>query len=361
MAFNMSSFVPENLVKPMTWLGKHDWINFEKQDNRFIISPDKSLYKNLSPQERKKHPEDYWKKIHELLFAPFMNDKEQILTYALSRALAFGPKLFRPSSLQCQGFENTTVGVPFKQYAQPYETLLIEFPKDYRQLKTRQGMKQCPRFVICWWDQALRIILVACQFDSHEDRIIGVLVLESDDSTIEDLFTNSYFYEADGTIATEVDDFQVAQLFERIAINLNMLMMYGGSQTVISPMNRELWQHYRELKKRYKKQRNKEGLANLRDFGVGEIDEVKLQQEIGFKVQMNEAMPPTPTDDTHPSPHPHWRRGHWCNQPCGPGSVMRKPVLRPPVYVMGEAYKNVNIDLKETSVTYTQKGETYQP
>jgi len=366
MAIDMTTFLPENVIKPLAWLGKFNWLLFEPLDDRFLISPDKDVWKNATLIEKRKQrqPDEFWSRVKSILYTPPFGDKEQLFEYALSRALAFGPKIFRPTSMQCQAFENTAVNIPFEQYAQPYETLLIEFPEEYRRLKL-QEFSRCPRFLIAWYNRKLKIIMVSCQFDSQDDKIVGVLTGNSQENGLETLLTNSTCREPDGTLATKVEDFQISLLFERIAINLNMLMMYGGSKIIASPANRHAWAHYRELKSRYKKNRDKRGLERIRqqerDAALTLIDEIKLEQEIGFKVQFNEPLPPNATDKDGVSPKPHWRRGHWANQPYGPGSVLRKPVLRPPVYVVGKAYKSIDINLERTSVVYTQEGEYYQP
>jgi hypothetical protein len=212
------------------------------------------------------------------------------------------------------------------------------------------------------------MIMVACQFDNMNDRIIGILSMNPEHDTIETLLSEAVYYEADGTAANEEDvqDFKIAQTFERIAVNLNLLMMYGDKKHTTSPLDRALWNRYRELRNRYKKKRDKRGLEGLRDWGVGSIDEIKfeeddLAQEIGFKVCLIPDKPGNAEGGTHASPKPHWRRGHWAQQPYGPGSLLRKPVLRQPVFVVGKAYKGMEIDLEKTSAAYTQKGPHYDP
>lgn len=363
MAINMTEFVPPAMLKPLAWLGKREWIKFSRHQDRLVISTDSDIDKKVGLNERNRYPADHWKKVHGLLDAPYPSDKELLFTYALSRALATGPKMFRPKPLQCTGFENTSVDIPFSQYAQPYETLLIQFPDDYIASKVAAGWSRCPKYVICWYNHTLGIIMVGCQFATMADRIVGILTLD-DQQTIESLLSEPVYFEADGTTATDAEDFEVAQAFERIAVNLNLLMMYGDRKHTVTPLNKGVWDRYRELKKRYEKQRNKKGLENLRDYGVGLIDEVRfdgLDQTIGFKVCLVPEGAAIEGGGTHASPKPHWRRGHWCQQPCGPRSSLRKPVLRQPVFVIGKAYKDMEIDLESTEVIYEQKGHHYDP
>ena len=363
---NMATFVPASMHKPLAWLGKQKWLIFEHPADRWIISTDKKLWDANQKYLKGRFPEDVWKRIHGLLFTPYHNDKEELFTYSISKALATGPKMFRPKLLQCKGFENTMVRVPFSQYAQPYETLLVEFPEDYRRLKIEEGWSKCPKYVISWYDRDLQMIMVTCQFESADDRIISLLSYKPEHDTLETLLSDPLFFEADGTAAEDVEDFKIAQTFERIAINLNLLIMYGDLKHVTTPLNKAAWNSYRELKKKYEKKRNKEGLLGLRDYGVGLIDEIKfdeeeLSQQIGFRVQLVPDEPGTPGEGTHASPKPHWRRGHWAQQPHGPNHSLRKPILRPPVFVVGRAYKGIEIDLEKTSVTIVQKGDVYDP
>ena len=366
MPINMNIFVPATMHKPLAWLGKNNWLTFEHPQDHWIISTDKKLWDNNHVFLKNRYPEEVWKRIHGLLFTPYANDKEELFTYAISKSLATGPKMFRPKLLQCKGFENTTVRIPFSQYAQPYETLLVEFPEDYRRLKIEEGWSKCPKHVISWYDHNLKMIMVTCQFDSMDDRIISLLTYKPEHDTIETLLSDPVYFEADGTVAQDVEDFQIAQTFERIAVNLNLLIMYGDMKHVVTPLNKAAWQSYRELKKKYEKKRNKEALLGLRDYGVGLIDEIKfdeeeLNQQIGFRVQLIPDEPGIPGEGGHGSPKPHWRRGHWAQQPHGPNNSLRKPILRPPTFVVGRAYKGIEIDLEKTSVTITQKGDAYNP
>ncbi len=362
----MSTFVPHTMHKPLAWLGKKKWIRFENKDGRWIISTDKTIWTARTDQDKRRYDDDVWKRVHGLLHTPYSNDKEELFTYAISKSLAEGPKMFCPKLMQCKGFENTMVRIPFSQYAQPYETLLVEFPEDYRQLKKQEGWSKCPKYVISWYDRDLRMIMVTCQFDSMDDRIISLLSYKPEHDTIETLLSDPLYFEADGSVAEEVEDFKIAQTFERIVVNLNLLIMYGDMKHITTPLNKAAWASYRELKKKYEKKRNKEGLRGLRDYGVGLIDEIRfdeteLAQQIGFKVQLVPDEPGEPGEGTHASPKPHWRRGHWAQQPYGPRSELRKPVLRPPVFVIGKAYKGMDIDLEKTSVLIQQKGDVYEP
>ena len=366
-SINMSNFIPSSMHKPLAWLGKRKWIKFENQNGRWIIGTDKSIWDTLGPSDKRRYDDEVWDRIHGLLHTPYPNGKEELFTYAMSKALADGPKMFRPKLLQCKGFENTMVRIPFSQYAQPYETLLVEFPEDYRKLKVQEGWSKCPKYVISWYERDLKMILVTCQFDSTDDRIISLLSYKPEHETIETLLSDPLYFEADGTVAEEVEDFKIAQTFERIVVNLNLLIMYGDMKHITTPINKAAWASCRELKKKYEKKRNKAGLMSLRDYGIGLIDEVKfdeteLAQQIGFRVQLVHDIPGEPGDGTmHTSPKPHWRRGHWAQQPHGPMHTLRKPILRPPVFVVGRTYKGIEIDLSDTSVVITQKGDVYDP
>ncbi len=357
MGISMTDFLPDNMVKPCGWLGKRKWVRFEHPDERWIISANRRTWDEVPLEEKERTK---FRAVRGLLFDSYKSDKELLLTYALSRSVAFGPKVFQPSAMQCRALENTGCEVPFEQYAQPYETLLIKFPEEYRQMKREDGMNRCPRYVISWYDRDLGMILVACQFENQNDRIVGILNVK-EDQTIEDVLSAPSYYESDGTVAREeVEDFQIAQLFERIAINLNMLMMYGGSKLAVHHHDPEGWKRYRELKRRYEKQRNKLKLMEIKDWSVGQMDEIIMDQEIGFRVQTAEAPPPNFTGCSHPSPKPHWRRGHWVNQSYGPRHSLRKPLLRAPIYVIGRPYRGADIDLEGTSVVYQQEGEHWQ-
>jgi hypothetical protein len=51
---------------------------------------------------------------------------------------------------------------------------------------------------------------------------------------------------------------------------------------------------------------------------------------------------------------PHWRRGHWRSQPCGPGRQERKRIAIPSVLVNAHLFMG---DASATMTTYRVKGE----
>ena len=50
---------------------------------------------------------------------------------------------------------------------------------------------------------------------------------------------------------------------------------------------------------------------------------------------------------------PHWRRGHWRSQPCGPGRVEQRRVAIPSVLVNGHLFVGAPAD---TVATYRVRG-----
>jgi hypothetical protein len=370
MAINMDVFLPRNIIKAASWLGKKPWVKFSHQDS-WSANTDKSIWQNRTVQDLRMHrDEEFWQQVHGFLFRPYSSDKELVCDYAMTRAVAFGPKMFRPTSMQCQALENTDVDIPFSDYCQPFESLIVDFPEDYRQLKVSQGLVRCPRYVMSWFDKDLKLGMVACQFENQNDRIVQFITDLPEFKTIEEMISNSIRLEGDGRPAEDQADFDIAVLFQRLSINLNLIMMYAGGKLITQHLNREKWKHYRELKRRYEKERNHTALARLREGTIGEIDEVVYEKdrEVDFYAVATENEAPDteePQTGLRASPEPHWRRGHWRNQQYGPRYAPAwKRILIKPKYVMGKKGRVVSseeIDVADTQTTYNQKGDEYRP
>ena len=58
-------------------------------------------------------------------------------------------------------------------------------------------------------------------------------------------------------------------------------------------------------------------------------------------------------DHTGHDVKPHWRRGHWAHQPCGPKGQDRKLIFRPAVLVNSHLFGG---KLSDTRVTMTTGG-----
>ena len=365
MTVDMETFLPSNIVKAAAWLGKKNWVQFNRRADGWVGSTDKSVWTERPNSEARLHSQEFWQQVHGLLSRPCGSDKELICNYALTRAVAFGPKMFRPTSMQCQSLENTDVNIPLSDYCQPFESLIVDFPEDYRALKLAQGLVRCPRYVLSWFDKDLMLGMVACQFENQNDRIVQFITEQPGVQTIEDMIAQAIYLEGDGKPAKDQSDFDIAVLFQRLAINLNLIMMYGGGKLITRPLNREKWKHYRELKKRYEKERNRDGLLRLREQNIGEIDELIFdkEREVAFYAEISEnEAPDTLEPGTHDSPEPHWRRGHWRNQPYGSrANPSYKRIHLKPVYVRGRRAQDADIDVADTKTTYIQKGEEYRP
>jgi hypothetical protein len=367
MALSLSYFVNKDVIGPLAWMGRHRWLGVEPVGEKFSLKTIKTIYDDLTREERAGRPTEFWQTVRRLLYSPYANDKDLLMTYAYSRSACGGPKVFRPTSLQCQSLENTTVDIPWGDYHQNYEVLFVEFPQDYIELKLRQGLKRCPKAVVCWYDEQVKVIVVNCQFGPHHDRIISLLAEQPGSDTIEKMLSQELFFDVDGSAALDTDDFNVSITFERLAVNLNLLMTYGGGSIVVTRDDRKRFDELTRLRKRAKHVKGARGEKERNTIDVQKADlmqQIQFDREIEWFATVDERLPRDGPECEGNSPEPHWRRGHWRNQMYGPRTApLHKRIRIAPVYVIGQAYRDIDRDEAKarTTTTYVQKGEEFVP
>jgi len=372
MALTLSNFVKSDLICPLAWLGRHKWLKCRRVGERFSLSTDKDVIDKLPNDQRRTRPPEFWGEIRKLLYSPYANDKDLLMTYALSRAACGGPKVFRPTNLQCQSLEQTSPDLPWSDYCQDYETLFVEFPDDYIAHKLRQGLKRCPKYVVVWYDPEVKAIVVNCQFGSLNDRIVSLLAEKPGAETIEQMLSQDLYYEMDGSQAQDDGDFNAAVDFERLAINLNLLMAYpqkNDPPVIVKHADRRQLEEIQRLKGRAK---HMTGSKRTREEQRLELARANLMAEIQFEREIDwyhvedRRVKGEPGDGEGLNPEPHWRKGHWRNQPYGPrANPEYKRIRIAPVYVIGRAYRDAGLDVGEaktrTITTYVQKGDEAIP
>ena len=256
---------------------------------------------------------------HETWLKSFMQRGGDITgIWALSVWLADGPKVFRPTLVQCQALEHVEVRLNFEDYAQPYPAILIDLPKsdDYAPFTN----------VICFKSENL--IIFSLNTPEHVEDIVTCINRYNGRGTLEESFQR---YDGD------CDMFQQpASRALRIAANSCLALV--GHETATGYLfpkdvesDRRLAQEQTE-----RGERARERLP-LHAMLVAFKREVVLHK----------------TEGGHPSGDPtgrevgcHWRRGHYAMQPYGPGSSLRKRILRLPVLVREDKFLG---DLSDTT------------
>lgn len=302
----------------------------------------------------------------------FRNNNLPLIAFwiAMGEGLANGPKLVRPKAEDCAQLENFLLTIPFDQYAQPFPTVFVEWPQEFRaELQRRYGVP-CHRASVFHHDPRSQTVIASHTFGAnHPDNLTMTIDGILGNDTIEDYFDfveeeeerrllrmrgqevearpeNDRFnraLEARGLLPEGPDPYVgLTRRLERTGMNLMMCLHYQG------------WAHIGWSNRRRKqdlRRRARRGDRNAEARIAGEFEFIGLQQEI----KIADPGPDDPVEGEalgrrRKSPHPHWRRGHERNCPVGPrgsGTTVKRKI--PPVLVRAAFYKG---DLATTGATY---------
>ena len=219
--------------------------------------------------------------------------------YAVSRVIAEGPKVFRPSLEQCLSLEHVSLTLPLEDYRQSYPTMVIELPAGYRRDVDRRtgGVPACPRTVVVRHWPAGLVMTGANVVDRGGDsaELIYVFGTRAADGTLEDVLSIHRNPDADESALLEA--------VTRVSLNLMLLLAHAGSRLV--PSNPAL-----VGKCRAKLRRGVKPELQRREL-VGHVNFVVPEREVVVRDTRTDAA----RGGTHSSPVSHWRRGHWRAMP----------------------------------------------
>lgn len=335
----MTDLVPELFLAPLRWLGQHDWLTY-----RPIQSSDKFHRSRAAITPPKIMPLDVRRFVQYMRSYPLLMHRWHYL-YGLSKALASGPKLIRPTYEQCTALANCEANLPFADYEQPYPVVIVELPPQWQheqgeQLMQHQGdipggWTKPPKYVVAFHDKEngyLRIDVVA-DAERGFDWYNVISPLHQGHTIEESLNAES---------PESGPDLDQALINERLAVNLCLMMTcYGvrdaGPLHLKTPKTR---------RKRAEKNREQERAKML----ARNVSLLEFNQKVMFFNQHE-----SPVDEregeigTHASPRPHWRRGHFRRVPWGQGRAARKLVFIRPTLVSRRFFAG---DIGDTTTTY---------
>lgn len=367
----------------LTWLGRKDWMLYQDIPAQRAISarPRKLIIKPRQPiepgpehpiivgqKEFDRYPADMWKVLREIMNVLEFDVVGTLWYNTLAKALAGGPKIFRPTALQCEALQHAEARYAFKDYKQPYPVITLEIPEEYRQtLKEKYGIEESPRYVIVNHDDKNRFITVSAFYNkgniithitpdrAEYDTIESSLVRNRDrrqDSVQE--VAGRFVMPGNPTLQGSTEgEFDAAENVQRLGINFAMMMSLYTVKLAgpLDPTNYKQWQQESRATRRggvptrraIEAQQKLAAAMQLIQFDqkVEFYDEVEEHIEVGQGVDI---------EKLHKSPRSHWRRGHFAMQPCGIGRRERKMIFRKPVLVRAKYFLG---DIKDASVTYT--------
>lgn len=368
-------------IPVLTWLGRKEWIVYKALLERRAISvrPVKIMlvpkpgqveaYKATHPNEPviivgekefKSHPPDFWQQLNRILEVIQIDPIGTFWYYTLSKSLAGGPKLFRPLPEQCEALQHSSASYSFDDYKQPYPVIILEIPPEYgMMLKEKHQIPDTPKFVLVHHDEQKKFINVSAFFN-RSNVITHVTPRREEFKTIEDAINGNRPNRNDGLVKDLLPDlnlvdaeFDAAENVQRLGVNFAMMMSLYSVKDYgpLDPQKYKQWQQEARGKRRGNRptRRALEAQAHL----AASVNLLKFDQKVEFYDEIVENVPEGEAmemDSLKKSPRSHWRRGHFANQPFGPGLRERRIIFRKPVLVRAGAFFG---DVKNTSVTYT--------
>lgn len=250
----------------------------------------------------------------------------------LCRMFREGVKVFRFSTETLEAMENYELNLPTSEYHQPFPTLVIDFPEDYctaRQVPFTnvrgQSVDARPQFVIMHKVPDQPILCVLIVFEDDVGNIAYGIRLTTG-ATLEQCWEQN---QTDRGFNPQEQ--AVANAGIRACLNANLLATHFG----VSKGQPGNFQQQNALAGRLHQAQRRKQTDKVTEYKarLAAVPWVyTIDQEVAIyrkEASSHEGQP------TGRHVHPHWRRGHWRNQPCGPGLQQTKRIPIPAVLVNG--------------------------
>jgi hypothetical protein len=343
--------VPKGSVDALTWLGKRAF--FKPSSNGYIVSEETirgTLY------DSQKFGRQFFEEVGLVVFS-CMKESESAEAHTPSRirgriihfhiasqVLATGQKTLLLSQAICESFEQTDVTVPFREYRQPFQTMVIELPAQYAENTFVPGAPEYPTSIALYHDDAQRVIAIDVNL---RNAVVSFFVPYDPDEILEDAIQRMKAVPTpDAGFDTEEANRRWAPFF-RIAFNAMLAMTYGVDGNKVS-LARKQQQTKKSLQKRAD-DKNKFVAHRARLHLAALPTYFQFDQKIkAFDEQ--HAPPSLPSNTTGSPKKPHWRRGHWRQQRVGQGRVEQELRWIRPMLIRADRFGG---DLKDTTTTYT--------
>jgi len=292
-----------------------------------------------------------------LLAALEDHSSEFIEIYLYTQLMKSGVKIFRPTALQLAMLEQITLNITFPDYVQPFDTMVVELPKDY--IKTKSAIlpqagqvmynavlpqEHCPVYLIINHTPEMHTIFCAVVYSSG---LSTKMCLTTNTSRIEtdmmesrvELLGNRNFYVNSLAMSDQELDVQVSCF--RSILNYCLLLDEVG----IKKIGRHNPKHFEKLVSRFEKgPNNDKGQLRL---------EMKTHPTIYTIINQNVQLYSTVDDLSSPDNEnkhgilaPHHRRGHYKMQRFGVGNMEKKRIRIKAVFVNSYLFRGKGIDMK---------------
>lgn len=365
---DFSIFDRQEHMTALAWLGRKPWLLYKDYPEQRSISagPRKIYFKPSKPvpegslivseKEMNRHPDEMWKILREILGVLEFDIIGTLWYDTLAKALAGGPKIFRPTPEQCEALQHAEARYSFADYRQPFPVIILEIPQAYKEiLKAKYGISDSPQYVLVNHDEKNRFITVSA-FYNRGNIITHITPDRVEYATIEDSLTQNRDRRRDsvGEPSSESEkEFNAAENVQRLGINFAMMMSLYSVKVVgpLDPSNYKQWKQESNHRRRGGDftNRAKEAQSKL----AAAMHLIQFNQQVSFYDEIEENIEVAQGVDIeklHKSPRSHWRRGHFAMQACGIGRKDRRMIFRKPVLVRAKYFLG---DIKDAAVTYT--------
>jgi len=265
----------------------------------------------------------------------------------MSRMLTEGPKVFAFDALTCEALENFDLSVGTADYMQPFPSVVVELPEDYtrkRVVPFEEG-SHAPHFLIVRHEPEAGCVLVTMHLTSHQAM---TRLLKLDPAwTLEEMWAKgARAWGSADSLGMTPEEAALGNALSKLALNVCLMATAYGVRC-LGPANPS---HHERLK-RYAKLARKRG----RDQQEKAEMEVRLMPvRYAFAQEVTLYQRETATEHQEGGEKggwtvsPHWRRGHWRSQACGPGRQERRRVAIPSVLVNGHLFVGATSDTMTT-------------
>lgn len=290
----------------------------------------------------------------QLLAKGFENPMNAAEMYTIIQVVKSGPKIFCPTQTQFSILEQMELNIPIEEYNQPFPTLILELPKEYRKTKKIElslenkvkvnSLKNIePLMVIVHFDQEYRLMIFLVLFDNFTSTKTSFVFKEGE--AIENLIMGA----TTKMRTSGFDDQEISLQLEMIrsAMNYSLLLDEVGVKK-IGPENDHYYNKLISYRDKANKKNNTDQVRALSKQIKAHPIMYSLNQDVVLYKTVNHhsELPGNNTGRTMP---PHHRRGFYKLQPHGPGNSLRKRIRIPAVFVNKYLFLG---DMKDSITTY---------
>ncbi len=333
MLHTFRSLLPDPAIELLTRMGNYDWLQLTETGD----DADVKCTLNI--------PAEYLRLFHRYRqdrYAPWNRNPFEhapVDDFVISKCLAGGPKLLRPTVEQCEALKRVDIIIAFKDYQQPFPTFMVEFPEEFRQDLSEAYDSECP-FAVVTHHNAQAIMTVALR--RNHDNVTRVM--SNRWATIEEGLSTRVIDDED----EQADAVDQAQVVQRVAINFGLLMMYYGVRegSYANPDHDNLV--------RLARKKNKDKAARAQRLLAGEIRCIAFTQDVVAHRtrQCHDYVRGSGTKCVH------WRRGHFRNQPYGAGRTKKRIVFIKPILINSNQFVG---DIADTTYSLRLPNKLLRP